>query len=118
MKRIFVLSMLLLGLANSAHAACTVHRWTLRWGVETNAYMQTDGSICRSTLTWTTGTSEVHSMSIAAAPRNGTASASRPTVTYRPRAGFKGEDTFVFAIVGRQAGQPVRATVRVSVKVQ
>ena len=118
MRRVFALSLLLLGLVDSANAACSVVRWTFRWGVETNAYMQTDGTTCRTSVSWTGGTTEVHSVTVAAAPRNGSASIAGRGVTYRPKAGFKGEDTFAFAIVGRHNGQPARATVRVSVKVQ
>jgi hypothetical protein len=39
-------------------------------------------------------------------------------VFYIPRAGFKGGDSFVFAISGRRNGNPTRATVKVSVTVQ
>lgn len=110
--------LLLLGLAESADAACSVARWRFVWGVETTAYMTSDGSACRTTVEWTTGTTEVHSVSIAAPPRNGTASTSGRAVSYRPRAGFKGEDTFVFAVNGATRGSASRATVRVSVTVR
>jgi hypothetical protein len=38
-------------------------------------------------------------------------------VIYNPRSGFKGDDSFVFAINGKRNGSPVRATVKVSVTV-
>jgi hypothetical protein len=65
------------------------------------------------------GTSEVSSISIASAPRHGAASAaSSGAITYRPKAGFKGEDQFVFALTGRKNGSPQRATIRVYVTVK
>jgi hypothetical protein len=118
MLRAVILAFLLLWPVSDADAACSVVRWRFVWGVETSAHMTTDGSQCRTSVSWATGTTEVHAINIAVAPRNGSASASGRGITYRPRAGFKGEDAFVFAIVGKRHGQPSRATVRVSVRVQ
>ena len=110
--------LLLLGLAEPAEAACSVANWRFVWGVETVAQFTSDGSACRTTVEWTTGTTEVHSVRISSPPRNGTALTSGRAVSYRPKAGFKGEDTFVFAISGAQHGAASRATVRVSVTVR
>ena len=120
MRRVFAsaLALLLFGLTGSAEAACHVVRWRSVWGVETTAYMETDGAVCRTSVSRVWNTSEVHSVNIASPPRSGSASAAGRSVTYRPRPGFKGEDSFVFAIVGRKAGSPQRGTVRVNVTVR
>jgi hypothetical protein len=118
MRWVFALALLFWELTSSAEAGCHTAAWQSKWGVETTAYMQTDGAVCRTSVSRVWNTSEVKSVNIASAPRNGTASASGRSVTYRPRPGFKGDDSFVFAIVGRKAGGAQRATVRVSVAVR
>ena len=118
MRALLVLAVLLCGLGGRADAACAVPEWRFIWDVETNAYMTTDGSRCSLVLRRAFRTSEVHSVAIASAPRNGSATSSGHSVFYIPRAGFKGGDSFVFAISGRRNGNPTRATVKVSVMVQ
>ena len=118
MRRVFAPIFLFFVFASSAQAACHVPRWQFKWGVEMSAYMIMDGTLCRTSVSQVWNTSEIHSVTIASPPRNGSASAASRGVTYRPRAGFKGEDSFVFAIVGRKAGSPQRATMRVHVTVQ
>jgi hypothetical protein len=39
-------------------------------------------------------------------------------VVYKPKAGFKGEDSFVFELVGKLEGNPTSAKVRVTVVVK
>jgi hypothetical protein len=122
MRALFVLAVLLCGLlwgiGGRAEAACAVPDWRFVWDVETNAYITTDGGRCSLVFRRAFRTSEVHSITIASAPRNGAASASGNSVSYTPRSGFKGEDAFVFAINGRRNGNPVRATVKVNVTVR
>jgi len=118
MRALFVLAVLLCGLGGRAEAACAVPQWRFVWDVETYAYITTGGSRCSLVFRRTFRTSEVHSITIASAPRSGAASVSGNSVFYNPRSGFKGEDTFVFAIVGRRNGNPVRATVKVNVTVR
>ena len=118
MRGIFFGFMLLVALAGQAKADCTVPRWRFVWDVETDAYMQSDGSRCRLNLVWTSGKTEVHSISITSLPRHGAASVSGLHVIYTPRHGFKGDDAFVFAIQGRRNATPSRATVRVFVTVR
>jgi hypothetical protein len=113
MRALFVLAVLLCSLGGRAEAACSVANWRFVWDVETNAYMTTDGGRCSLVMRRTFRTSEVHSIVIASAPRSGVASASGNSVFYNPRSGFRGEDSFVFAIGGRRNGSPVRATVKV-----
>jgi len=116
--RILVLGMLLLGFSGSTvEAACTVHRWSFYWDQESQAVMTTDGAPCRTSITWTGGTTEVQGVTISSPARNGTASASGNTVNYRPKPGFKGRDTFAFTISGRRGVTPSKAVVRVTVTV-
>jgi hypothetical protein len=118
MRAFFVLAVLLCGFGGRAEGACSAPDWRFVWGVETNAYMTTDGGRCSLVFRRAFRTSEVHSITIASAPRNGSAAASGHSVIYNPRSGFKGDDSFVFAINGKRNGSPVRATVRVSVTVR
>ncbi len=118
MRCAFALALMFWGLTGSAEARCHVAAWRSIWGVETNGYMDTDGSLCRTSVSRVWNTSAVQSVSIASAPQNGTASASGRAVSYQPRTGFKGADSFVLAILGEKAGSPRRATVRVSVTVR
>jgi hypothetical protein len=118
MRALFVLAVLLCALCalgGRAEAACEVPQWRFVWDVETNAYLTTDGGRCSLIFRRAFRTSEVHAITIASAPRSGTASVSGNSIWYNPRSGFKGEDTFVFAIAGRRNGSPVRATVKVYV---
>ena len=118
MRALFVLVVLVCGFAGRADAACWVADWRFVWDVETNAYMTSDGGRCRAVFRRALRTTEVHSITIASAPRNGAASVSGHVVTYDPRSGFKGEDSFVFAINGKRNGSSARATVRVFVTVR
>src|SRR5690242_20527477 len=115
MRALFVLAVLLCALGGRAEAACAAPQWRFVWDVETNAYLTTDGGRCSLVFRRTFRTSEVHAITIASAPRSGSASVSGNSIWYTPRSGFKGEDTFVFAIAGRRNGAPVRATVKVYV---
>ncbi len=101
-----------------AEARCSVTGWRFVWGTEGVVYMRTDGAPCSTRVTRTTGTTEVHSVSITGRAQNGTAAASGTSVTYRPRPGFKGADSFVFTIRGARHGQPTTAPMRVSVTVR
>lgn len=118
MRILLGFAVLLCAFVGQAEAACSVPSWRFVWGIETNAYITTTGGSCSLVLRRAFKTSEVHSLAIASGPHNGAASVSANAVTYRPRAGFKGEDSFVFAVSGRRNGGPERATVRVSVTVQ
>lgn len=110
------LTMVLLS-AGLAEAACSVSRWRFSFGSESAADMTTDGAPCRTTVSWTAGTTEIHGIRISSPPRNGTAQAGGSSVTYKPKAGFKGTDSFAFTITGRRLTTPGTATVRVSVSV-
>jgi hypothetical protein len=103
---------------DAAEAACRVDRWRFFFGSESNATMTTDGAPCRTQVRWTGAKSAVHAVAISSPPRNGRASASGNGVTYQPRAGFKGTDTFVFTITGEKSGAGTSATVRATVTVR
>jgi hypothetical protein len=118
MRALYVLVALLSCFAARAEAACSVANWRFVWGVETSAYMTTEGGRCSLVFRRTFRTSEVHSITIATAPRNGVATVSGNSVFYSPRSSFKGEDTFVFAIDGRRNGNPEHASVKVNVTVR
>ncbi len=117
--RVFVIGLLLmLSLVESAKAYCHVPQWRFVWDTEGAAIMVTDGQMCRTSVSRVWNTSEVHAVTIASQPRHGTASTTGRGISYIPRAGYKGEDSFVFAVAGRKAGSHTRATVRVSVTVK
>ena len=118
MRGIFLLLVLFLVFTDSAEAECWVPRWRFLWDVQTDAQMISDGSACRMVATRVFRTSEVHSIAVASPPKHGSASASGLTVNYRPSSGFKGEDSFVFALSGRRNGIATHTTVRVAVTVK
>ena len=88
MRRIFMGLLLLLALAGQADAACTVPRWRFIWDIETDGYMQSDGGRCRMDLIWTSGKTEVHSVTVTLLPHHGSASVSGLHVFYTPAKGF------------------------------
>jgi hypothetical protein len=119
MRRLIAAALVLAGLSGTADAACYVPTWRMVWDTEGIIYMQMDGGgTCRTSFSRVWNTSEIHAVSIKSAPRNGSASAGGRGVTYRPRAGFKGEDSFMFLVTGRKAGAAQRATMRVNVTVR
>ncbi len=117
MRWALVLGPLLLAPLQPAQAAC-YGGWQSKWGIEMAAYAITDSRGCRWARLRMGGTSEVHSINLVSRPLHGAASASISAVTYRPRAGFKGEDQFVFALVGNKNGSPQHATIRMHVTVR
>jgi len=118
MRTIVVLALLLCGFAGQAEAACWVPRFKITWDVQNEASMSLDGGSCRVRVDRTYGTTEVHSVGVAAAARSGSTTVSGLDVIYRPRTGFKGNDSFVFALNGRRAGVTTHATVGVNVTVR
>jgi len=118
MRGILALGVLLLGLVGPVNAFCHVGRWSVHWDSEALAQMETDGAPCRINVSWTGNTSEIHSLRVLAVPRSGSASVQGHGVLYRPRGGFKGEDSFAFTLYGRKAGAPQHALIRVDVTVR
>ena len=118
MRRLLLVLGLLLA-SSAAEATCPSVRWNFKLGSETTTSRVTDGAPCIFHMTDIGGDGAVYGVEIATPPKNGTALASgRALVVYKPKAGFKGEDTFVFELVGKLNGTPSSAKVRVTVTVQ
>jgi hypothetical protein len=102
-----------------AQASCPSVRWNFEFGQETTTSRETDGAPCLFWITDIGGDGAIDGVEIATPPKNGTALTSgRTLVAYKPRAGFKGEDSFVFELVGKLEGNPTSARVRVTVAVK
>ena len=102
-----------------AEARCSSVNWNFRFGQETTTSRETDGAPCSFRMTNVGGDGAVYGVEIATPPKNGSASTSgRAMVIYKPRLGFKGEDSFVFELVGKLNGTPTSARVRVTVTVK
>lgn len=114
--------MFLLGLLlvpSAANADCPSVHWNFKLGQETATSRVTDGTPCFFRMTDIGGNGAIYGVEIATPPKNGTALASgRSMVVYKPKAGFKGEDSFVFELVGKLDGTPTSAKVRVTVTVK
>ena len=105
--------------ASTAEAACSASNWNFIFGQETTTSRETDGAPCAFRVTNVGGNGAVYGVNIAVPPRHGSASTSgRAGVIYRPQAGFKGEDIFVFELVGKLNGAPISAKVRATVTVK
>jgi Bacterial Ig domain len=103
----------------SAKADCASVRWNFMFGQETTTSRETDGAPCTFRMTDVGGDRAVYGVEIPVPPKHGSAaSAGRATVVYRPQPGFKGEDSFVFELVGKMSGNPTSARVRVTVTVR
>jgi hypothetical protein len=103
----------------AAQASCPSVHWTFKFGQETATTRETDGTPCFFWMTDVGGDDPIYGVEIAAPPKNGTALTSgRTMVVYKPKAGFKGEDSFVFELVGKLEGNPTSARVRVTVVVK
>ncbi len=103
----------------SAKAGCASVRWNFIFGQETTTSRETDGAPCTFRMTDVGGDRAVYGVEIPVPPKHGSATPSgRATVVYRPTPGFKGEDSFVFELVGKMGGNPTSARVRVTVAVK
>ena len=104
---------------SAANADCPSVNWNFRFGQETTTSRVTDGAPCIFRITNVGGDGAIYGVEIATPPKNGTALASgRSLVAYKPKADFKGEDSFVFELVGKLGGTPTSAKVRVTVTVK
>jgi len=103
----------------SAKADCPSVRWNFIFGQETTTSRETDGAPCTFRMTDVGGDRAVYGVEIPVPPKHGSAApAGRATVVYRPTPGFKGEDSFVFELIGKMGGNPTSARVRVTVTVK
>ena len=103
----------------AAEADCPSVRWNFKFGQETTTARETDGTPCFFRMTDVGGDGAIYGVEIATPPKNGIALASgRTMVVYKPKTGFKGEDSFVFELIGKLEGNPTSAKVRVTVVVK
>ena len=102
----------------AAKANCPSVLWNFKFGQETATSRETDGTPCFFHMTDVGGDDAIDRVEIATPPKNGTALSGRTMVVYKPKAGFKGEDSFVFELVGKLEGNPTSAKVRVTVVVR
>ena len=103
----------------AAEAGCSSVNWNFRFGQETTTSRETDGAPCSFRMTNVGGDSAVYGIEVPTPPKHGTTSATgRASLVYRPTPGFKGEDSFVFELVGKMGGTPTSARVRVTVTVK
>lgn len=105
-------------MAGTAQAACGAAAWSFDWGVPSTLYLMIDGGSACGTRVPAGGTSAITAYKITSRPRNGSAVAGNHIVGYRPKPGFKGDDSFDLVIQGRRNDRPVQAPVRVQVRVQ
>jgi hypothetical protein len=101
-----------------AEAACVVPRFPFHVNQTSDAYMHvTKGSSC-SIIVHAGGRSSFSGISISTRPRNGEAGTRSVGVSYRPKPGFVGNDTFTFAVSGQFASGTGTAIIRVNVTVE
>lgn len=97
-------SLLVLVLASSAHADSCPYRLRFNFGADaTGSGMAHSGQKCVFPI-FVHGSGSNSSMKIISAPEHGVATApNRSSITYHSQSGYKGADTFVFAVTGKNA---------------
>jgi hypothetical protein len=102
----------------AALARCSVPRFKWQWNGSVDAVMSADSGVpCNIKLREGSGTI-IKRITLSTRPAAGTVAPPNPVnVTYRSRAGFQGEDRFVFNIVATKNGEPVIAKIAVAVSV-
>lgn len=118
MTRLILAVVFTLVTANSALAECSVARFSFFRGQTSDTTMSvTSGTSC-GVIVQAGARSRFDSVSITAAPRNGTLSNRAGVgVTYRSKPGYRGTDAFTFAVTGQLASGQGTATIRVNVTV-
>ncbi len=93
-----------IGVTSSAHADACAWRLRLYFGQDaTGSAMAHSAQKCAFPV-HITGSGSVSSLKIISAPQHGVATApSRSNITYQSQSGYKGIDTFVFVITGKNA---------------
>lgn len=110
----------LIGQLASAEAACNVPRWQFRWGpAPTSLTLNiTEGSTCGSNVSLR-GAEKLTGIGVLSNASNGMVRTTPNRFEYRPKANFKGSDSFAVELRGTdQWGQPVTNRLNVSVSVQ
>jgi hypothetical protein len=108
-----------LGAVTTADAGCLVPHFRFSLGYDTTANMVvTEGWRCSVAL-GTGAWSSFESVTVSTPPGHGTVTRrGSTTVTYQPRRGFRGEDSFAIAVRGLAGGQAATSTIRMSVEVR
>jgi hypothetical protein len=108
--------------SSASFASCHVDRFTHFFGSDTaTSGVVTKGSTCKITFSPGRGAGYT-SVTITEQAKHGHAatngSVAYPEVTYRPQAGYKGQDVFVFTIVGAGKRLSGASNIRVTMDVQ
>lgn len=107
-----------IAVVSPADAACTGPGYDAKLGQQVRIHRISNGSPCIHTML--TNKDKIYGNRITRLPKYGTLSAAgRTQVIYRPKAGFKGEDSYSFQWIGKQNGvTPSAITISVSVSVR
>src|SRR4029450_4573942 len=106
MLRAVVVASVLLGCSYwPAYADCAVEPWSIPYlGSNTSTTMLAgSGQVCQIYPS-VGGTNVITSVTISAAPSNGSASVSGDAVLYQSQSGFTGQDRFAFTLSGSGPG--------------
>jgi Bacterial Ig domain len=120
MLRAVVVASVLLGCSYwPAYADCAVEPWSIPYlGSNTSTTMLAgSGQVCQIYPS-VGGTNVITSVTISAAPSNGSASVSGDAVLYQSQSGFTGQDSFAFTLSGSGPGGSGSSAVQVSVTVK
>jgi hypothetical protein len=106
---------LLATMPSNAHAACKHGPIPWRFGDSITSEWKTDDkSVCTSTNFYPKNISRIE---IETRPQHGSAGKAGPfAVAYKPKPGFHGSDTFMYAVFPNNARMPARITVFVTVQ--
>ena len=119
MKRSILAAAFTLMMANAAIAECSVARFGFFRGQTSDTTMTVSSGASCGVIVHAGARSRFDSVSITSAPRNGTLSPRAGVgVTYRSKPGYRGADTFTFAVTGQLASGHGTATIRVDVTVR
>lgn len=110
---------ILLASLDAAQARCSVTHFTFNFGMQSSTTMTADsGQPCIIKLREGTGTIIKSLVTVTPPARGSTAPQNSVNLAYRSKAGFRGEDRFVFNIIGTKNGVRGTATVAVNVSVR
>lgn len=115
---LLALTVICLSAFSSAAPDCRVSAVPLTFGAQADATITMKAGLA-CPIVVRAGSASVDKLEILSMPQAGTvAERGRTGVTYRPQAGFKGEDSFIFAMRGRSDAHSGTSIVRVSVSVR
>lgn len=102
-----------------AFAVCLIEPWSIPYlGSNTSTTMlASSGQVCQIDP-GAGGTNIITSVTISAAPANGSASVNGDAVLYQSQSGFTGQDSFAFTLSGSGPGGSGSSSVQVSVTVR